>query len=272
MRTDALLGPGDPLQPRCPRSLEVEDEAGPVTRFQLDRDTFRDQAPRRLQGPALRAGGEQVSRACARSPRVPERAVQGEALLEERSRARVVGTSQSDSAERPEPVRDAADVSDPTRRPHTFRYQALGVVELSSPRTHDAAVEARVCLCHRVARALRYLQRFLGQRECPVGVTESEGGGPHDTKYYRERAIVAQTTKNTQACVAQPAHRLMVALDVRERRDPGLSQSSGATRPGARGQEPFEVLTALRVSRTSELPEAPECRGDSQADLCLAAL
>ena len=204
--------------------LEVEDEPHPIALLQLELDALHDQAPRRDVVATFQHIREPRERARDASG-VVEHSVDGEALLEEGTRPRMVASGHNYPAERPEPVCDVPDVPELAGDAYALLDQAFGFVELPSPREHDADVVAGTRFRHQVACTPRDLEPFLRQRASPVAVTERQGGHPEESEQPRDRLVVFEVAEDGQAQLTEPPHRLVVGLHDCEPCDPRLSHS-----------------------------------------------
>ena len=193
--------------------------------------------------------------------------MQCEALLEEEACSLVVAPSQRDPAERPDPVRDAADVPELTRRAHALLDQALGLVELPAPGMHDAGVGAAydsvIRSPDRRATSSPSSASARARSTSPSAIAEV----PRRPSVPRDRPVISQPAKYRQARLAERRTAswspCMYASDA-ARREPtpaALPSRSGgpAAAPGARGP---------RVG-SSQLPVAPERGADPQTDVRL---
>ncbi len=219
----------------------------PVAGLPLDREALRGQAPRRIVVVQFQSHERKARERVRDPPRVAERPVDGEALLEEQARLRVVASGQRDPAERPGPDRDAADVPEPTRRAHALLEEALGLVELPPVREHNAGVAGGVRLGREIARSPRDLEPFLGEL---VRLGRRHLSPEPRSRGCRGSATTSRSSPTPamdgQARLTEATHRLVVALHDRERRDPRLGPASAPLRAGAPGQQPLQALATLR--------------------------
>ena len=136
---------------------------------------------------------------------------------------------------------------------------------------HNAGRHGGIRLGREVARSPCDLEVFLGELVCSLDLTRRQVGEAEDAEHPRDLLVVSHPAINQQARLTKAAHRLVVALHHRQRRDPRLSLCPRHLRAGALGQQPLEVLAAFRLG-SSQLPEAPERCAGPQANFCLPAL
>ena len=202
-RTGGRRARGDPPRPPALRNLEVEDEPGrsPVFCWISTLSASR----RRAVSWSCSSSGTSASLESEWEIPQGSSSVRWRARLSSKrtTRPRVVAPSQRDPAERPRPVRDAADVPELTRR--RARSPRSGARPRRAPRARQARHRrcASVRLGHQVARAPRDLEPLLGERARPVGVAQRQGGEARGRRVC-PRAATSSPSRRSTGRLASP--------------------------------------------------------------------